>query len=765
VKIERYFVNFKTAILKSKFLSVLVFLFLFAPGQLRAQGLFDGLSFPTTVTATGQTEVAGAIVVFLRAGTTTAANLLIDLSPLTITNTNPADIRVTANGITVGATTVDAPNGLVRIPVNAGATSGTIRVDGIRVAVAGTGISSANAQVSFENSVNLMRSGTNLPVINAVQSGLAADPITDRFVIFNGQVFKNTSTISVREGYAGAFSNSTDFGQTVSTRLRIRVTDFPDGLEMDFPATVSSKNSAATLTTLTGGNIALSKNGSTTVTYTFNGAAGSDGVVKSFDIPFSVRLIAPVGVSQPTIDVSLAPVGAAVHNDTFPSTDVPRYAEEDIVVQPGTSVIITKTLYWTGVNASLQNRVSIFNPSSSGSNLTIDGLNASGQVVSGAGVTNPVKVSLSANGLFEQNVTDLFGTASGVSTVRIQSTNPAVVAAVTVTGSGTADATPFISQAIPSVFVRTVTEGAVLYVFNPNSSPTTGTLTLRTEDGQVAGSTPVQLAPLASTSIVLSSTFNNPASGYAFAMFSAPVVSYEAFGTGNVMNNIIAIQPAPNNGLLFAPFFAVGNGFQTDLDLVNVSSDLVTLKTQFFDGSGSPTGSAVLITIPPGQQVARALKDVFSGVSSTGYIRFEVPPSFVRGPFGPTYPQITGHVRVRSSAGGSTIVPLSGFPLQDSFILGAGTASGEFQGITLVNPASSTVGLSLQAIGSSGAVLSSTTVTLSPGQAVSRLANEFFSGSVPGQAVIRVTSSAPIVATAITGSSSLDTLRSLPVLR
>src|SRR5437879_3042120 len=90
-KIERHFVNFKKAILKSKFLSLVALLLLFAPGQLRAQGIFDGFSFPTTVTATGQTEVAGAIMVILRAGTATGGNLLVDLSPLTITNTNATD--------------------------------------------------------------------------------------------------------------------------------------------------------------------------------------------------------------------------------------------------------------------------------------------------------------------------------------------------------------------------------------------------------------------------------------------------------------------------------------------------------------------------------------------------------------------------------------------------------------------------------------------------------------------------------------------------
>src|SRR5206468_11841406 len=118
-------------------------------------------------------------------------------------------------------------NNLVRIPVSGDASAGSIRVEGIRVSVAGSGITSLNARLSWEGPatgsepLNIFSSGTSAPVINAVQSGLTADPITDRFVIFNGRVYDDTSTISLSEGYAAAFSNSTDFGQTVSTRVRI----------------------------------------------------------------------------------------------------------------------------------------------------------------------------------------------------------------------------------------------------------------------------------------------------------------------------------------------------------------------------------------------------------------------------------------------------------------------------------------------------------------------------------------------------------------
>jgi len=60
----------------------------------------------------------------------------------------------------------------------------------------------------------------------------------------------------VHEGYAAAFSNSTAFGQTVPTRIRIRVTDFPENLQMFFPATVTA-SSGAMLTTVEGFAVTL----------------------------------------------------------------------------------------------------------------------------------------------------------------------------------------------------------------------------------------------------------------------------------------------------------------------------------------------------------------------------------------------------------------------------------------------------------------------------------------------------------------------------
>src|SRR5207245_1613983 len=163
------------------------------------------------------------------------------------------------------------------------------------------------------------------------------------------------------------FSNSSQFGQTGPTQIRIRVTDFPDGLQILFPASVTAKETAATLTTGSGNPVALTSattaSANNIVTYACNKGGNSDDTTESFDIQFTVSVIGTLGDLQPTIEVTLAPIGAATPSSTFPATDTPRYAEDEALVQAGSSRIIQKVLYWTGIDSSLQNEVHMTNPS------------------------------------------------------------------------------------------------------------------------------------------------------------------------------------------------------------------------------------------------------------------------------------------------------------------------------------------------------------------------------------------------------------------
>ena len=203
--------------MKSKFFGILLFFMFLLPGSLLAQGVFQGHGIPNTVTATGQAEVIGPIMVSMTQGPAGAGTLVIDVSPLQITNVSAADITVTPTGLTVGATAIDSTNNLVQIPVNArSSTTASIRIDGIRVAVAGTNANSFNAKLSWLNSGNVFTSATSVQVINSVQGGMVTQPITDPFLIYAGQVVRSTSTIHVAEGYPSAFSNSAQFSQRFS---------------------------------------------------------------------------------------------------------------------------------------------------------------------------------------------------------------------------------------------------------------------------------------------------------------------------------------------------------------------------------------------------------------------------------------------------------------------------------------------------------------------------------------------------------------------
>src|SRR5689334_13812039 len=154
--------------MKLKFAGFLLLGIFFSSDCLLAQGLFQGIGIPKTVTATGQNEVLGPIIVSMTLGPASAGTLVIDVSPLQITNANAADISVTPIGVTVGATTIDTTNNLVQIAVvGSSSPSASIRIEGIRVAVAGTGITSLNAKLSWQNSLNVFTTGNSVQVINA----------------------------------------------------------------------------------------------------------------------------------------------------------------------------------------------------------------------------------------------------------------------------------------------------------------------------------------------------------------------------------------------------------------------------------------------------------------------------------------------------------------------------------------------------------------------------------------------------------------------
>ncbi len=748
---------------RSTFLVGLLLLLL--PTSLSAQGIFQGVGTPRTIVSTGYAELIAPIHINLTSGTTMADTLVVDVSPMVISNASTTDIRVVTSGsVTVGALVLEASEGRLQIPLNAGGASGSMRVEGIRVSAPGTGATSVTARLSWQGNRNLFRdpvSGALGPssavqVVNRIQSGLVADSMTDLFVIFNGRIYDDTATVVVREGFSSAFSNSADFGQNSPVQVRIRVTDIPGGLTLRFPATVTAEETGSTLTTVEGGPALLPRpSGSTTVVYNFSGVVDSDSFLESFKIPFTVGLTELTGIVQPTIEVSLSPFGSLTE-----STAVPRFAEDYVTVLEGSSRIVARTFYWTGINASRENRVTLFNTSTRTANLIFTALDASGRI---AGSTTQVRQSLSTNQSSDQSLNQIFGTeVANVATVRIQSTVSDLLASGTSITAGVTESIPLAVQGTSSFTIPILRESVEVHILNPGSTPASGTLRLLDGSGGLVGAADITLEPLASLSRSITDLFGVQEQGQVVGLFGSPVVAFETL-VGARELGFIQVRPTPGVESLYVPFVSIGSGYDTDINLVNSSDQNITLTAQLFDGQGARVQNTLLISLAPLDQLVTTAGQLF-GVQNlaTGYVRFQAP-QLNRG-FWTYYPQITGYARIRSTQGDSTLLPLAAYTQQEVFLLDSGGAAGGFQGIALVNSGSTAVNVTLQAMSSTGSIIASAVVPVPPRQLSAKLTSEYFSSGLPPLSVIRVTSSAPIIVTSISGNTD-GSLRSIPPLR
>src|SRR5262249_300273 len=281
----------------------------------------------------------------------------------------------------------------------------------------------------------------------------------------------------------------------------------------------------------------------------YSSGGNSSAIAQSFSI--NMDLI-PATNFQPTIHVTLAPIGAALPGAVLTPT-IPRYAEDEVLVAPASSQTPRKILYWTGLNPSLQNQIEVTNPASQSSKLTIAAFDSKGNAISGTGVTSPITIPLLPNQSLVSSISNLFGTAAGISSIRIQSTTPDLLAAAFITGNGVNQAVPFVSLPVTSLIFPIVTDGAQFYIMNTTVAPITGTLPLLTAEGDPVSASAISLPPLGSTVLPVPAG-RAPQSGYASAVFSDSVIAYESFGKGNLE----PIQPPAAQPSIFAPFIAGG---------------------------------------------------------------------------------------------------------------------------------------------------------------------------------------------------------------
>jgi len=226
-----------------------------------AQATFSVGSIPVTaVVKSGLTEKTGDITFTQISGTSTSGTITITYGvPITIDIATKVSVIGSGIGSSVNAPASSNSAGVLVINVVAGSAvaGNTITVSGVRVAVAGTALTTLNASISSTGNA-IVAGQTNVTVINSIAAAIASltlDPTAGgRISAVSGAVTPCTTcpltgavTIKVKEGFLTAFgvTASTDPTQTSATMVRITLSAAPPkGVTISFPPDAGSDGTA-----------------------------------------------------------------------------------------------------------------------------------------------------------------------------------------------------------------------------------------------------------------------------------------------------------------------------------------------------------------------------------------------------------------------------------------------------------------------------------------------------------------------------------------
>jgi len=311
-----------------------------------AQGTFNVGSTPVTaVINTGITENTGDItltVASIQGAGTVAGTVSIYYSGVPITNNALAAANVVGSGGLAGVsinvnTSLPLGNLVLNVPA-AGAVGDVIRVTGIKVAVANTGLTSLNAQLSSVG--NAITAGqTVVQVISSIVNGIVVEGTKLTVNAVTGAT-TGAADIMVTEGFLNAFG-AVDLTLTPgSLGFVITVSGVPAGMTLTFPATpvVTAAGPTTAVFEATdadgvvlGADVVLDET-STDLQVYYRLTADSDPFqIESVDIPVTVDpgTAKYVGATPVSAMVSLYPIGTVT---TPAAKPIPRYAELETTV-------------------------------------------------------------------------------------------------------------------------------------------------------------------------------------------------------------------------------------------------------------------------------------------------------------------------------------------------------------------------------------------------------------------------------------------------
>lgn len=351
--------------MKTRTLLIAAVMFFGVTAAAFAQATFNVGSNPVTgVIATGLTEQAGAITfnIVPASGATpgTAANpttITITYGGAQVTSQIATTVNPTITSSLAGGCT-DAPavvvntaassnaNGVIVLNVSSGCTTGGFSISGVRVAVAGTSLTTLNATLSA-SAINFTANQTTVTVISSISAGIAsvklgtsASPAT--VAAATGTISNSPVNLLIKEGFLNAW------GQVANGAVGLRITLSalpPAGITFTFPATaVTNGTGVPQFTTMNsdgltniGAAVNITSTSTSPVVY-YKVVSGTDATTQeTLTVPITVtfsstKATLPFAPLTITASVSMAPIGTALNSSNlYDATQyVPRYAALDV---------------------------------------------------------------------------------------------------------------------------------------------------------------------------------------------------------------------------------------------------------------------------------------------------------------------------------------------------------------------------------------------------------------------------------------------------
>jgi hypothetical protein len=755
------------------------------------QAVFAVSSSQRTAADVGVTELTGQIAIVVQSGTTVSAPLQIQYSAQ-ITNSLATDITVSGTGNLGGVPHAtfagDGTSIIINVPAG-GTTPNRITIQGVRVAIAGQHYTSVTATVSSPTGAGNSISGSNtVTVIGTIIPALAVDMSTTQPLTFRaGAALNTTSTFTIKEGFASAFTYSAAFpglyGQTVDTEIRVTpYPSLPTGVTITFQGTLNDESgNGGVLQTASGLDETIPHaDGTTSVVYSYAGAPSS--APQSFPITVTLSSVSSTAGSG-LIDFQLAliPIGIASPTPSSPSADIPRYWEQlvpDPSALPGFNTTVELAFPFRAQSDATYTGFAMTNPMNFQVSVTLTPYDGSG-----SSIASPVTFTIPPNGQIAKLATDsdVFGpgfNATSGGTIRAVGRTP-TLAGFYLLGDingprldGANGAENLLGNwTWPVIFRQTPSPFTTFEMFNPSTGTATVGLTLSDSNGATLATPSQSINASGTATLRFQDLFpgvdlNSFTGGYVVGHSDVPLVVRETFGN-SLDSNVLTGQASQANSTFYLPHFATGGGYTTELTIVDTDVMEADLTVTLLDGNGASITGPAAISIKAGKQSVQTLASLFPALGAsliTGYIRIDEAPIY-RGPFPAVYPSIAGSLRFSIANGSSSsALPLNSSSASDFVYSHVAEAAGFWTGIAILNTNSTAASVTVQVLTASGASLGTKTLTLQPGQKTSQLLDQLVPAAA-GQSsgYIHITSSLPVVSFSLFGTNNGLSLSAIPL--